>query len=109
MHDAQARKSSESYEKIKNAIILKVQESFKDSKYVIESLKKNSKKVIEKPDYKKYRSSLTDPDEKAMEEESLKAEWKIDFQIFRDEEKRFKNNWHKAYAMIWKSYCSKEV
>ena len=79
MHDAQARKSSESYEKIKNAIILKIQESFEDSEYVVESLKKKSKEVIEKPDYKKYKSSLTDPDEKAAEDESLKAEWKIDF------------------------------
>ena len=73
------------------------------------AFKKKSKEVIEKPDYKKYKSSLTDPDEKAAEDESLKAEWKIDFQIFRDSEKRFKNNWQKAYAMIWKGYCSKEV
>ena len=100
MHDAQARKFSESFEKIKNAILLKIQESFEDSEYIIESLKKKSKKVIEKPDYKKYTSSLTDADEKAAENESLRAAWKIDFQMFRDEERRFKNNWHKAYAMI---------
>ena len=50
-----------------------------------------------------------DPVEKAAENESLKEEWKVDFQMFRDGEKRFENNWHKAYAMIWKSYCSKEV
>ena len=31
MHNAQARRSSESYEKIKNAIVLKIQESFEDS------------------------------------------------------------------------------
>ena len=31
MHDAQARKLSESYEKIKKAIILKIQETFEDS------------------------------------------------------------------------------
>ena len=40
MHDSQARKQSESYEKIKKSIILKIQESFDDSKYVVESLKK---------------------------------------------------------------------
>ena len=57
MHDAQARRSSESYEKIKKAILLKIQESFDDSNYVIESLKKNKKKILEKSDFKKYISS----------------------------------------------------
>ena len=70
MHDAQARRSSESYEKIKNAIILKIQESFEDSKYVVESLKKKTKKVIAAPDHKNYRSTLTDPEEKAAENEA---------------------------------------
>ena len=72
MHDAQARKFSESFGKIENAILLKIQESFEDSEYIIESLKKKSKKVIEKPDYKKYRSSVVDPAEAAAENESLR-------------------------------------
>ena len=109
MHDAQARKLSESYEKIKKAIILKIQETFEDSDNIVESLKKKQKKVINKPDYKKYVSTLTDPDEKAAENTSLEKEWERDFQIFCDDQKKFKNNWHKAYAMIWKNYCSKEV
>ena len=71
MHDAQARKLSESYEKIKKAIVLKIQETFEDSKNIVESLEKKVKKVIEKPDYKKYVSSLEDPDEKATENKFL--------------------------------------
>ena len=82
MHDAQARKMSESFDKIKKAIILKIQETFEDSKNIVESLKKKTKKVIDKPDFKKYVSSLTDPAEKAAENKSLEKEWEVDFQIY---------------------------
>ena len=92
MHDAQARKMSESFDKIKKAIILKIQETFEDSKNIVESLKKKTKKEIDKPDCKKYVPSLTDPAEKAAENESLKEEWKVDFQIYQDDQKRFENN-----------------
>ena len=58
MHDAQARRSSESYEKIKKAILLRIQESFDDLSYIVESLRKNEKKVLVKPNFKDYISSL---------------------------------------------------
>ena len=45
MHDAQARKTSESYEKIRRAIILRIQEPFEDSINVVESLRKKQKIV----------------------------------------------------------------
>ena len=54
MHDAQARKTSESYEKIRKAIILKIQESFEDSANVVESLRKKQKIAVAKPDWKNY-------------------------------------------------------
>ena len=58
MHNAQARKLSESYEKIKKAIILKIQETFEDLNNIVESLKKKEKKVIDKPGYKKVSQNL---------------------------------------------------
>ena len=76
---------------------------------IVESLKKKTKKVIDKPDFKKYVSSLADPAKKALEDQTLKMEWEVDYKLFKDDEKRFNNNWHKAYAMIWKNYYSKEV
>ena len=110
MHDAQARKLSDTYENIKKAIIAKIQETFEDSQNIVESLKKKQKKVIDKPDYKEYVSTLDDPAENAAESKSLEKAWEVDFQIFHEDERRFKNNWHKAYAMIWwKNYYSKEV
>ena len=74
MHDAQARKTSESYEKIKKVIILKIQETFDEPINIVESLEKKSKKVLVKPKLKDYKSSETDPDEKKLEDEQLKEE-----------------------------------
>ena len=46
MHDSQARKTSESYEKIRKIIILKIQESFDESINIVESFEKKVKKVL---------------------------------------------------------------
>ena len=109
MHDAQARKTSESFEKIKKAIILKIQETFEDSINIVDSLEKKTKKVLEKPKLKDYKSTETDPDLKKLDEEQLKEEWKQDYNWYKKKENRLEENWSKAYALIWKSYCSKEV
>ena len=44
-----------------------------------------------------------------MEQEQFNEEFKIDFQMYRQDEKKFKENWSRAYALIWKGYCAKEV
>ena len=46
MHDSQQRKNAESFEKIKGAIIMKIQESFDDPLYVTESIEKSSRKFL---------------------------------------------------------------
>ena len=109
MHDAQARKTSESYEKIRKAIILKIHESFEDSANVVESLRKKQKIAVAKPDWKNYISQEANPADRAEEQKHLDAEREADLKEYKEEVKLFKNNWSKAYAMIWKNYCSKEV
>lgn len=91
------------------AIVIIVQARKFKQRYIVESLKKKVKKEIEKPDHKKYVSSLADPAEKAAQDKFLEKEYDRDFKIFQDDERRFENNWHKAYAMVWKNYSSKEV
>ena len=44
MHDSQARKTSESFDKIKKAIILKIQETFEESLNIVESLEKKQRR-----------------------------------------------------------------
>ena len=109
MHDSQARKTSESFEKIKKAIILKIQETFDEPINVVDSLGKKRKKVLNKPKLKDYKSTETDPDLKKLDEDQLKEEWKVDYDWFKKDERMFKESWTKAYALIWKNYCSKEV
>ena len=48
-------------------------------------------------------------DERALENETFLEEYRIDYAIFRKEEKKYKEAWVKAYALIWDSYCSREV
>ena len=50
LHDSAQRKTSESFNKIKEAIITKIQKTFDDSIDVVESLEKKTKKVYEEPD-----------------------------------------------------------
>ena len=44
-----------------------------------------------------------------MEQQQFQEEWKVDFEFFRKDKRRFKDNWQKAYATIWKDYCAKEI
>ena len=46
MLDSQARKNSESFDKIKKFIVLKIQEAFDDSLDVVESLESKRKKEV---------------------------------------------------------------
>ena len=36
-------------------------------------------------------------------------EWKIDFLIYWKECKEFDEQWVKAYALIWDTYCSRDI
>ena len=47
--------------------------------------------------------------EKALENEMYLEEWKIDFAIYRKDERKFDEAWVKAYALIWDTYCSREI
>ena len=107
MHDSNARKTSQSYSKIKEAIILKIQKTFDSPRDVASSLATGVKKVYDRPTRKK--STLTDPEEKAVENETFRGKWNIDFQLFREKEEKFNDNWVKAYALIWEGYCSKKM
>ena len=107
MHDSAQRKTSESFGKIKEAIILKIQKTFKDSIDIAESIRNNVKKVFKATELTK--STKTDGDEKAMENMLFLEQFKIDFTIYRSESKKFDGAWVKTYALIWETYCSKDV
>ena len=86
---------------------MKIKKSFEDPLYITESIEKSEKKVFDKPKVKK--SELDDDDDEAFEQDQFYEEWKIDYAEYKKESKTFDANMAKAYAMIWKNYCAKEV
>ena len=73
----------------------------------MESIRNNLKKVFTETELEK--STKTDGAEKAMENMLYPEQFKIDFTIYRSESKKFDGAWVKAYALIWETYCSKDV
>ena len=66
-----------------------------------------TKFVFEKP--KIQSSTSDDAGIRAQENLMFMEEYKINFTIFRQSELKFKEQWVKAYALIWGSYCSREL
>ena len=54
-------------------------------------------------------SKFADPDKKAVDNRMRDMKWKILFEKHKISVEDFKDNWVKAYALIWESYCSREV
>ena len=46
---------------------------------------------------------------KVLENRMLEMKWKSDYETHLREEGDFKDNWVKAYALIWDSYCLGEM
>ena len=84
LHDSAARKTSESFGRIKEAIILRIQKSFEDPIYLSESITRKKKKTFTKPE--KTKSTLGDTAEleaeKRAENETYLEEWKIDLSVY---------------------------
>ena len=98
LHDSDARKSLESFGKIKESIVLKIQKTFDNPIDLSDSIINKVKKIYSKP--KKGKSTLADADEKALENEMFLEEWRIDFAIFRKDENKFNETWTKSYSLI---------
>ena len=107
MHDSAQRKTSESFGKIKETIILKIQKTFDDPMDIAESIRNNLKKVYKATEL--VKSTKGPGDEKNLENMLFLEQFKIDFTIYRSEAKRFDGAWVKAFALIWDTYCSKDV
>ena len=68
------------YNNSEEAIVLKSKKSFDDPIYIAESIVDNVKKIFKKNELKKCEA--TDPDVKAMQNNSFMEEWKINFTIY---------------------------
>ena len=72
-----------------------------------ESIDNENKVVFTKPTL----SSSNNPDAaaRAVENKQFEMEWQVDYKVYKKEVRRFDDNWVKAYALVWETYCSKEV
>ena len=105
LHDSVNRKFSESFGKIKEAIITRINLELDNTIEIADSLKMGTKIVFVKP---KLESSLSvDKDIKVQENLMFMEEYKINFTIFRQSELKFKEQWVKAFVLIWDSFCSR--
>ena len=107
MHNSVKRKTSESFRNIKEIIYLKIQKTFDDPMDITESIRNKNNKAFEKT--KLVISTSTEADVKTMENMFFMEDFKIDFIIYRSECKKFDGAWIKAYALIWDTYCSKDI
>ena len=84
-----------------------MQKTFDSPRDVADSLQDNKEKVFNKPIWIKL--ALTDEADKEHDNLQFMMEWQVDCEEFKKESKRFCDNWVNVYALIWESYCSKEM
>ena len=108
MHDSAQRKQSESYGKIKEAIITKIQKTFDDSVDLVASLETKTKKIYTEPQAEDPASEGT-AEVRARKDRLAEKKWEILFNRYQDKVDKFNGLWIKAYALIWDNYCSKDL
>ena len=108
LHDSTQYKTSESYNKIVEAIITEKQKIFDNSLDIVNSIETKTKKVFNKPVAAGPVIIGTNA-QKAREDRLNKKEWEILFNRYQDKTEKFESLWVKTYALIWDNYCSKEM
>ena len=78
LHDSANRKTSESFNKIREAIITKIEKTFADSVDVVASLEAKTKKVYDEPDMPEAATEGTDA-EKSRKDRLAEKKWEILF------------------------------
>ena len=82
MHDSAQRKQSENYNRIKEAIILKIQKTFDDPERITESLVQMTKHTFTEPS-PGTRSSTGSDAEQAWDNECALKKYVIDYQQYK--------------------------
>ena len=100
-------KKAYTFEKIKEAVILKIQTDFQAGRYVVSSLR--SKVKSGPPTPTRETSSKANEDERRIEQETLNRKYEAKLVHFFKQEEDFQDNWIKAYGLIYRSYCTREM
>ena len=97
MHDSAQRKTSESFGKIKEAIILKINKTFDTALEIVESIRTGVKKAPDEPTLDRLMAA--DPLVKAAEDALNLEKWKIEFSYYHNQKHKLQASFAKAFSL----------
>ena len=100
-------KKTYTFEKIRDAIILRIQTQFQSGRYIVTSLRDGVKKGPPMPT--RETSNKADADEKRIEQETMNRKYEAKLIHYFRQNEDFEDNWIKAYGLIYATYCSREM
>ena len=107
MHDSNERRSAESFGKIKDSIILKIQKTFDSPRDIVKTLRDKTQIVITEPNPAEPTGATYQERERSYQQSIRK--WQEDYRWWQSKKEQCEDNLAKAYALIWENYCSKEI
>ena len=98
MHDSAQRKTSESFGKIRDAIILKINKTFDAPLEVVESIRTGAKIIPNEPTL--VSLTAADPLVKQAEDALNLEKWKIEFSFYYTRKDKLEASFTKAFSLI---------
>ena len=99
------------YKKVLNHILINIQSTFAEPKYVLKSIREKQKCMPVEP--KRIRIKLEGADDEkvdqALEQETCDMDYKEERSAWTMEKKKFEQDMSRAYGIIYGSYCTNEM
>ncbi len=98
---------TKTFDDIQSHILGYIQKTFDGGRYVVEQIKnpnRDENDIIPPP--VRNISEETELSKREMEQEGFDMNYKIEYEIYRNEVKKHKDNMFKAYTLIIENYCS---
>ena len=102
LHDP-SRKGGYTYERLHEAIVIKIQKEFTSGRHIVQSLRNKAKAGPAIPT--RDVSTLTDADQKRIQQETYNRKYDAELNYYFTANAEFENNWQKAYGLIFDGYC----
>ena len=106
LHDP-SRKGGYTYERLHEAIVIKIQKEFTSGRHIVQSLRNGAKAGPAIPT--RDVSTLADAEQKRIQQETHNRKYDAELNYYFTANAEFENNWQKAYGLIFDSYCSKDM
>ena len=88
--------------------MLKIRKTFDSSREIVKSLQEKAKITLKAPE-RGNRADTGTPKEMAWKNEEITAKWQMEYKVYLSKKEKCDDNWTKVYALIWESYCSREL